>query len=359
MNNLIPRLQVLVKNLGREDLTTVEALLVDMTGSRVAAQMLERLLLWWPKAKNPDGWVYKSQDEWWAELRVKANELTKAKGALEMAGVIIQVKQAAVRSDKGINGWAAAPVRHYRLDVRRFLKRLAAALATSIKKLASLMKKPFAEGVKNVLPNGQKTITTSLQTNLQTSVVVNTGIQEAKKVQGISEATAQKMVAQFGAEAVARIAPLFQDAQRWRSPSGAFCAALRENWQFAPVDSPTPLPPSQDDPAKWEADEDEDTHHDIDPDADTEVGEDTEEITPVMRQFNTAIEQVRSWLPREASNYLKTVKLAQVDGSRWIVAGEGYAKRMLLDHRLRNEIAKVGRVLTGDAALVVELAEVN
>ena len=358
MNSLIPRLQILVKNLEREDLTTVEALLVDMTGSRVAAQMLERLLLWWPKAKNPEGWVYKSQDEWWAELRVKANELTKAKGALEMAGVIIQVKQAAVRSEKGMNGWAAAPVRHYRLDLRRFLKRLAATLATSLKKLAALMKKPFAEGVKNVLPNGQKTITTSLQTNLQTDVVVKQQAVQVVKTLGIKTDRALKLVGQFDAEQILQLAAVARQRAS-KNPAGWLIRALEQHWSLLPVESPIPLPPSPEDPAKWDLDGDDDTEHDVDPDTHTDVGEDTEEITPVMRQFNTAIEQVSSWLGKNDASYLKTLKLAQTDGSRWIVTGEGYAERMLRDHRLRNEIAKIGRVLTGDAALVVELAEVN
>ena len=133
VKELFMRLSVLVRNLKRDDLTTVEALLADLTGSRAAALMLGRLLIWWPKAANPDGWVYKSHRDWWAECRVAQNELPKANGALARLGVVIELRKA-----------EGAPTKHYRLDVGVFVERVCKLLGIDAKTFAEMTQNAFS-----------------------------------------------------------------------------------------------------------------------------------------------------------------------------------------------------------------------
>lgn len=343
MTTLPDRLKLLVKNLGRDDLATVEALLVDLTGSRVAAQMLERLLLWWPKATNPDGWVYKSEDDWWAELRIKANELTRAKGALEMAGVVIQVKQAAVKSDKTVTGWAAAPVRHYRLDMRRFLRRLASALGLGIQKLASLMKKPFRANRKMVLPNGEKTITTSLQTNLQTSdVVKQQAIQEIKNL-GINAANAQQIVAAYGGERVLTQVHLARQNAK-RNPAGWLIESLRENWQFTPVETPVVAAP---DPVEVSVDDhtgdDESLPH-------TVLGPPPEPDSPECAIWKKAYSQLEIQLDRASfDTWVRAARFLRCEDGQYVIGVANNYARDFLQHRMYRDVRRVVSSVAGTA----------
>lgn len=350
---LLDRLKGMVKRLDRDDLATVEALLVDLTGSRVAAQMLERLLLWWPKATNAGGWVYKSHDDWWAELRIKDSELTKAKGALEMAGVVIQRKQAAVKSDKTPTGWAAAPVRHYRLDIRRFLKRLATTLGLSILKLASLMKNPFRERSKIVSLNGHETITTSPQTTLQTDVVAQKALQEAVKISGLKQAAALRLISTYGASLVGQFAPHFQ-SDNWKNPAGAFCQALREHWQFGPVemtqqvvseavpdrqderlhDEPPPLPPSPAEPAA---------------------------ASPPAEAWNRALRQLEAQIDRHNfDTFLRPTHFERVEQGEYIIAAPHPFARDILQERMYRDIRRVlGNVLGAPVELRFEVMQMS
>src|SRR5690606_33673537 len=120
------------------------------------------------------------------------------------------------------------PTRHYRLDLKKFWQALASALKVSRKKLTLLLQKPSSAKTQIEIENGQKTITTLTPLQSPTDVVVNTAIQEAKKVRGISDHTARQLVARYGTEHVLNIAPRFQ-VGNWKNPAGAFVQALREN----------------------------------------------------------------------------------------------------------------------------------
>jgi hypothetical protein len=351
MNTLSDRLKDLVKNLERDDLTTTEALLIDMTGSRIAAQMLERLLLWWPKATNPDGWVYKSGDDWWAELRIKANELTRAKGALEMAGVIIRVKQAAVKSDKSVTGWAAAPVRHYQLNLRRFLKRLASTLALSIQKLASLMKKPFGSHAKMVSPNGEKTITTSLQTNPQTSVVVQQAIQEVRSL-GINPKNAQQIVAAYGGERVLTQVHLARK-NATSSAAGWLIDSLRENWQCQPVEMPQIAPPAQSAPSPEQSSPPDDHTGDNESEPMLKLAPPPEPDTPECAIWKKAYTQLEIQLDRASfDTWIRAARFLRCDGDGYVIGVANPFARDMLQHRLYRDVR---RVVSNVAGTVVEL----
>ncbi|MEO8608877.1 MAG: DnaA N-terminal domain-containing protein [Chloroflexota bacterium] len=342
MNSLSDRLKALVKNLERDDLTTTEALLVDMTGSRVAAQMLNRLLIWWPKATNKEGWVYKSEDEWWAELRIKTNELTKAKGALEMAGVVIRVKQAAVKSDKTISGWAAAPVRHYRLDLRRFLRRLASALGINIKKLAALMKKPFDGRAKMVSSNGEKTITTSLQTNPQTSVVVQQAIQEVKNL-GVNGKNAQQMVAAYGGERVLTQVNLARQNAK-HNAAGWLIESLRENWQYAPIEVPQIALPdaSQALPDDHTGDDASEPLVKFEPPPEPE--------TPECAIWKKAYTQLEIQLDRASfDTWVRAARFLRSEGETYVIGVPNQYARDMLQHRLYRDVRRIVSNVAGTA----------
>ncbi len=344
MNTLSDRLKALVKNLERDDLRTTEALLIDMTGSRIAAQMLERLLLWWPKATNPDGWVYKSEDDWQAELRIKANELTRAKGALEMAGVIIQVRQAAVKSDKTVTGWAAAPVRHYRLDLRRFLKRLASTLALSIKKLAALMKKPFEGRARMVSPNGEKTITTSLQTNPQTSVVVQQAIQEVKNL-GIKAPNAQQLVAAYGGERVLTQVHLARK-NATKNKAGWLIESLRENWQCEPVEIPQAAAPEI---TPVSLDDHSGDVEDV-PVPHTVMGPPSEPDTPECAIWKKAYSQLEIQLDRASfDTWVRAARFLRCEGEVYVVGVAHSHARDMLQHRLYRDVRRIVSNIAGTA----------
>lgn len=224
--NLSKGLMGLVKQLGRDDLATIEALLNDVIGNRVAALMFRQLMRWWPKSQ--DGWVYKSHQDWWAELRIKQSELPKANGALERVGVTTALHKA--------NG---APTKHYRLDIKQFLKVLASTLKLSAKKLAALLQNAFRDSGKMDLANGSKSITTEPSTRPPTdsnAVLLDTSIEEAKSIKGVSDHTARLLVGKYGPENVTRAVKLIR-SRPFDNPAGALVIALREQWEFSGVEA--------------------------------------------------------------------------------------------------------------------------
>lgn len=344
LTDLYPTLTNIVRNLERDDVATVEALLIDVTGDVDAGRMLNRLAMWWGKTRNPDGWVYKSHEDWWAELRIKEHKLPRTKGHLERVGVTIKVMKA-----------VGSPTRHYCLNVKTFMQMVAAALKVSRKKLLLLLQFPSESSARKEVGNGQKTITTESTPQSSPDVVVNTAILEAKKIKGISDHTARRLVAQYGSDRIIAITSLAQQKSR-KNPAGWFIQALKENWQFQPVDGPTPLPPSPSDPAKWESDQalDDDTTPDFE--AEIAAGGDTQPVIvpPDLRAFGQAMQQLKLQYGKQG-DYLMQIHLARADGNCWFVQAQGYAMRLLQDHRLRNDIAKIGRVLTGESSLTVEV----
>lgn len=357
LTELYPTLTNIVRNLERDDVATVEALLIDVTGDVDAGRMLHRLAMWWGKTRNLDGWVYKSYEDWWAECRIKEHKLPRTKGYLERVGVEIVVKKA-----------AGNPTRHYRLDVKHFFQLLAKALNISRKKLALLMKLPSASIRKMEIDNGQKTITTESSPQSSPDVVVNTAILQAKKIKGISDHAARRLVAQYGTERIMAVAPLA--LQRGRvNPAGWLIQALKENWQFPALDNPTPLPPSHADPAKWDGDkaEDNDTTSDFDAIGETENGDSTlgdtpkhvvlapppEPDTAECAIWKLAYGQLGIQLDKTSFySWLLEARFLRCEGDVYVIGvGNEYARDML-QHRLYRDVR---RVLNNVTRAAVEL----
>jgi hypothetical protein len=100
----------------RKEFGSVEALCIDLCGGvDVAGHMLKRLLYWWQKTSRKDGWVYKSHVDWYNELRISQKQLSKANKALAFAGVETAL----------IKGRLPSAIKHYRLNVDKFVSALA------------------------------------------------------------------------------------------------------------------------------------------------------------------------------------------------------------------------------------------
>ena len=61
--------------------------LAKLLGSKNAAILLEQLIYWTPRSKDPDGWVYKKPDEWEEETGLSYEEQRSARELLRARGV--------------------------------------------------------------------------------------------------------------------------------------------------------------------------------------------------------------------------------------------------------------------------------
>lgn len=95
---------------GQQNVITIPAILIHYTGDRDTALFLSQVLYWDGKTQNPDGWFYKTYNEWEAEICMNEYEVRKAKNKLVEMGILeTRLKKA--------NG---SPVVHYRLKKDRF-----------------------------------------------------------------------------------------------------------------------------------------------------------------------------------------------------------------------------------------------
>jgi hypothetical protein len=62
--------------------------LTDLTGGVTATLMLCQLAYWTGKQADPHGWIYKTQADWWAELRLSRYEQETARKALRERGFV-------------------------------------------------------------------------------------------------------------------------------------------------------------------------------------------------------------------------------------------------------------------------------
>ena len=110
------KLYKVVKNLQRDDIGSVDVLLIELTGDNNAGHMMRQLFYWWGRPSLASGFVYKSYQDWWKELRLTKSQVYRvhSNGFLENAGVQRVQKQ----TRKG------NPI-HYRLSVETFLQKIA------------------------------------------------------------------------------------------------------------------------------------------------------------------------------------------------------------------------------------------
>jgi len=88
---LTPREEVLGiirERRGYDDLLTVPRAFIRLTGDTDSALLLSQLLYWTERAASPQGWVYKSRDDWRLELGLNRYRLDRARRRLRDLGVL-------------------------------------------------------------------------------------------------------------------------------------------------------------------------------------------------------------------------------------------------------------------------------
>lgn len=128
--DILSRLQNVVIQLKRSDIRTTNALISKMLGDRNAAQMCMRLLHWFPRSRNPAGWVYKSWRNWDAECDLSLAQVKRVheKRFLEKIGI--------ERKNMKANGCATM---HYRLHESQFVSCLAVFLNIPLEQMEQWM----------------------------------------------------------------------------------------------------------------------------------------------------------------------------------------------------------------------------
>jgi hypothetical protein len=156
----------LLQLVGFSTFRTELALLVRAcAGDLVAANAAINLLNWLPSATRPDGYIYKSESDWLAEVGIDARRIRRAYAILKKLGFEIEVLPHA-------HGRAT----HYRLNLRRFCKALATVLAVAPLKIFALLTGKQLDPSSHNGVRGQTKIAPSTTRNTtnttQTTVVV-------------------------------------------------------------------------------------------------------------------------------------------------------------------------------------------
>ncbi|MHB1681213.1 MAG: DnaD domain protein [Bacilli bacterium] len=99
---------------GQANILTVPRIFIDLTGNLQNAVMLSQLVYWSDRTSNPQGWIYKSFDEWKEETSLTRHALRKARESLEEIGVVATM----VKKSNG------SPTVHYQLNREIMLSRL-------------------------------------------------------------------------------------------------------------------------------------------------------------------------------------------------------------------------------------------
>lgn len=95
---------------GQKQVLTIPRLYIAMTGDHLEALLLSQIVYWSARTKNPDGWFYKSYQEWDEELGMSQYQVKRAATALREFGVETKLKKA-----------DGAPTLHYRIDGTTFI----------------------------------------------------------------------------------------------------------------------------------------------------------------------------------------------------------------------------------------------
>lgn len=106
--------QLLSRLVGNENTLSNNVLFIDFTGSHEKGQFLGQLWYWTGKAKKTNGWIAKTYDQWYEEIRVKEQTLRRASKQFKEMG-FLETKF------KKFNG---IPTLHYRVDEDRLIEKL-------------------------------------------------------------------------------------------------------------------------------------------------------------------------------------------------------------------------------------------
>ena len=82
MMNLIKQLT------GQGNVLTIQRFYIDYTGNMSTALFLSQLLYWSDKGSDPDGWIYKTHDEWHDEIRLSPYQVRGVTKTLVEMGIL-------------------------------------------------------------------------------------------------------------------------------------------------------------------------------------------------------------------------------------------------------------------------------
>lgn len=94
---------------GQANTLVIPRVFIDFTGDHLAALLLSQILYWSDRTSDPDGWFYKTADEWEVELGMSGYQVKRAATALNKLGI-----ETTLHKVKG------APRTHYRVDMPKF-----------------------------------------------------------------------------------------------------------------------------------------------------------------------------------------------------------------------------------------------
>lgn len=94
---------------GQANTLVIPRVFIDLTGDHLAALLLSQILYWSDKTADPDGWFYKTADEWQAEIGMSGYQVKRAATILAKFGVVTAVHKV-----------VKTPKMHYRIDMQIF-----------------------------------------------------------------------------------------------------------------------------------------------------------------------------------------------------------------------------------------------
>jgi hypothetical protein len=122
--------------IGQNNNVVIPVEMIKFTGDYHTAALLSQLIYWQGKQKDPNGWIYKTYDQWEAEIVLSKYQTSRAAKALVKLG-ILETKVARVRLDNGMLGDKAV---HYRLNQDEFAEKFTEHLSIMESKETSLSK---------------------------------------------------------------------------------------------------------------------------------------------------------------------------------------------------------------------------
>lgn len=103
---------LIARFVGQANVLTIPRVFIDLCGGNLeAALLLSQVLYWTERTRDPQGWFYKTADEWQDELSLSEYQIRKARKVLTPFGLETDLR--AVHN---------VPILHYRLDPDRFSK---------------------------------------------------------------------------------------------------------------------------------------------------------------------------------------------------------------------------------------------
>lgn len=95
---------------GQANTLVIPRVFIDFTKDHLAAMLLSQILYWSDRTSDPDGWFYKTADEWNEEIGLSNFQVKRATALLKDLGVETRLKR--------VDG---APRTHYRVDMDTFV----------------------------------------------------------------------------------------------------------------------------------------------------------------------------------------------------------------------------------------------